>query len=423
MQASARQQVVEWCAAIAVAAVLLPLCGLLVPAASAPLPGHGVEFAAMAADPFGFAGMFPHRVLWPALAHLAGCFGAGPVAFSHGCTAALLAVVFWICRRRGIGWIGALLVTVGVACSGAVLVHRTLACLSDPLNLLLLLLAFQFVHRPLVCWGLLLLGALSHELAFFFAPFWWWLRVRHGGRPGREAVLLLVTAGAYAGWRLLVGLLAPAGPGGAVAPKYDALYYVTANFWVPYGLPAVWALWWLVALAEFGPLLAAAVAGGRRRELGLGGPVGVGLYGAGVLLLMVLAYDVMRFATFLVLPVVLGGIALVRTTAGRVALGALIAATVLARRFTHPIPTEAGGRDFALASGHILDLLQHGHSLATPAAAWRFSAELLWRLPGAAAFAVAGTAVVAATGCWLARYVATASDGGSTPRTARNASP
>lgn len=415
--------VLDWLVAIAVAALLLPATNLLAPAATIPMPGHGDHFAAMARDPWAFDGAFPHRVLWPALAQLAGAFGVGPVAFSHGCNGALLAVVFWFCRRRGAGWLGSLLVAAAIAASGAVLVYRLLPCISDSLNLMLLLFAVHAVRRPAIYWGLVLLAALSHEMALLFTPFFWWLRCRSGGAWLRDGVWLAAVGAAYAGLRALFVALGPAAVAGSATGSYDLSYYFRENFWVPWGLPAMWVLWWMVTLAEFGPLLAVGVAAARRRELGLGGPFGGVIYLGCVLSLMALAYDMMRFASYAMLPVVLGGVALVRTNAGRWSLAALVVAAAFSHRLAHPEPTQFGGRGYHDAAAHIGALQQQGFSLATPGDAFVFGRELFARMSTYVGEAAVATIVIVALGVFLARYVGTASAAGSTPRTQRNASP
>src|SRR5436190_2273883 len=121
----------DWLVAACAGAVLLWLSNRLVPPAPVPFPGHGERFVEMAADPFAFTGMFPQRILWPVLAHVAGWLGVGPIGFSQLCNGALLAVVIWFCRRRGVTWLGAALVGAAVAVSGAVLVYKPMTCLSD----------------------------------------------------------------------------------------------------------------------------------------------------------------------------------------------------------------------------------------------------------------------------------------------------
>lgn len=420
---AARQQLAEWLVAAVVGVALLLLSNLLVPPPDVVRDGHPEHFVAMTQAPFAFDGVFPHRVLWPLLAHVAGWLGIGPLAFAQVCNAALLAVVFWFCRQRGARWLDAALIAAAVAASGAVNVYKPLACLSDPLNLLVLVLTVHFAARPRVFWPLVLLAALSHEMVFFFAPWLVWLRRCNGGSLARDGACLLAVLAGYGAWRWFVKLMIPPG---APAVSYDAVYYVLNNFWVPWGMVAMWGLWALVVVAEFGPLLAVVVAAWRRGELALGGRAGPWLYLACVLSLMLLAYDVFRFATFAFLPLVLGGLAIVRTVRGRAVFATLLAASIATYAWQHPIPSEQGGRAFTDVSGHVLALLQARVDPAIPgvrhftiADGWSFSCDLLARTwPTFLVAALAG-AVCVALGCWLARNIAapaTQAASGSTDR-------
>jgi hypothetical protein len=415
-----RARVVEWLVAAAAGAALLLLSGQLVlPPPEVP-KGHPERFVEIAQAPFAFAGQFAHRLLWPLLAHVAGQVGVGPIAFSQACLAALLAVVFWFARRRGATWWGAMLVAAAVAASGAVNVYKPLTCLSDPLNLLLLVLAVHFVARPVLFWALVLLASLSHEMVFFFAPWLVWLRVREGGGTwSRDGLALVATLAAYAGWRLLVAALAP--PAAAAGGGYDAAYYIANNFWVPWGMPSMWALFGFVVVAEFGPLLVLAALAWRAREPGLGGAPGQWLYLACVLSLMLLAYDVFRFASFVFLPVVLGGIALARTAAGRSLLALLVTVAAAVWLWRHPIPSEFGGRAYSEIAQQVMALLAPYYLPATGTfrqftvgEGFAFLGDLLARawLP----FVWAAVAAIAygLAGAWLARRGAN----GTAPRRA-----
>jgi hypothetical protein len=359
--------------------------------------GHPARFVAMVAQPFAFDGAFPQRILWPLLAHLAGWFGIGPLGFSRVCSAALLIVVCWFCRQHGARWLDAVLITAAVAASGATLVYKPQACLSDPLNLLLLVLTVHFAVRPRVFWALVLLAAFSHEMVFFFAPWLLWLRHSVGGRLTRDGACLFATLAAYGAWRWLVKAMLPAN---APAVAYDAVYYVFSNFWVPFGMPAMWMLWAFVVVAEFGPLLAL-VPAAPRAAAGIGGRSGAWLYAACVLALMLLAYDVFRFASFVFLPMVLGGLQLVGTARGRVVVVLLVGAAAVSYAWQHPIPSEQGGRTFTVITGHVQELLgQPGYIVNgrfTAATGWQFTIDLLartWRPFVAAAVALGACLLV-----------------------------
>lgn len=420
---------VEWLVAAAVGALVLLASDWLVPPAQAPFGGHGQRFAEMAAHPFAFGAdaaaggavaPFPHRILWPLLAHIAGWFGITPVGFTQVCSGALLAVVFWFCRGRRAAWLDALLVTAAVAGSGAVLVYKAMACYSDTLNLLLLLLAVHHVRRAWPFWALVLLGALSHELTLFFAPWLLWLRVQNGGAWRRDVLALAAVVGIYGGWRLLVNALG----GGA----YSASYYFQNAFWVPWLLPALWFLLALVVLAEFGPLLLLLAMDQRRGAAGMGGRIGAWLYLACIPPLCVFAYDVMRFATLLGLPLVLASVDLLRSMRARIVFTAVLAAQLAVYAWDHPVPGQQGGATFTRVAGDMFARVllpgrvqdRQSMAFADAVAVSRESWELHWPT----ALGVVGLfGAIAALAWLLARYVGTASEAGNAPRTRQNASP
>ncbi|MFN3241293.1 MAG: hypothetical protein ACE37K_07230 [Planctomycetota bacterium] len=361
--------------AAAVGAGLLLLSELLVPGAEQPFAGHGERFATMAEDPFARTGDFPQRLLWPLLAWLFAKVGVSAVAFSQVCNALLLAVVFWFVLRRTGQFVDGLLVAAVVACSGAVLVYKPMACMSDPLSLLTFVLLVHFARRGAVFWPLVFVSALSHEMVFFFWPWLLYLRCRNGGAWWRDGAFLGITLAAYLAFRV------------QTTASYGTSYYLEKAFWFPWCMPAMWGLWAFVVLVEFGPLLTVVAWGlGRRGALSareaLGGRWGGWLYLAGVLPLMILAYDVMRFATFAFLPVVLAATALVRRRGGRLLVAALLAAAIPCYAWLHPVPSQQGGRHFTEISAHIYSLLPGRVVPRQPMAlehAWTFSLELLGR--------------------------------------------
>lgn len=334
-----------------VGGALLLLSNLLVAPATAPFPGHGVRFANMAEAPFAFAGEFPQRILWPLLAWLFGHLGVGTVLFSSVCNGALLAVVFWFARRRTDSLIAALLVAAAVAASGAVLVYKSMMCFSDTLNLLLMVLLIHFADRGRVFWSLVLLTAFSHELVFFFSPWLVYLRLCNGGQWWPEVSkwggCLLI----YGGFRVVLKLTGNTGP-------YDTAYYFDNAIWVPWGLPAIWMLWGFVVVVEFGPLLTGLFFAARRGVLaqpaGMGGRWWQWLFWPSLLSLMLLAYDVMRFAPLVFPPVLLGLLALVRRRSGCAILTALLVVQAGFYLWLHPVASEQGGRHFTEVSGQVL---------------------------------------------------------------------
>jgi hypothetical protein len=421
MPAGRAQRLLDPCLAAAAGALLWAGANALVPAAAAPFPGHGERFAAMAADPLAFDGAFPHRVLWPLLARGAAACGLDAVGFSALCNGLLLAVVCHVVRARAGRAVDGLLAAAAVAASGGVLVYQTMACFSDPLNLALLLLAAHWAARPARLWGCVLVGALSHELMLFFVPWLSWLRLRHGGSWRRDGLAGALVVAAYGGWRLFVAAQAP--PGG-----YGAGYYVENNFWAPWLLPALLALWLLVAIVEFGPLLAVVAAGWRVGLSSVGGRAGLSLFVAGVLPLLWFAYDVMRFAALLAVPLALCAADLLRAGGhrARIALVALVTAAAATYVWQHPVPSQQGGAAFTRITADVLQLaaphVQPGAPVAF-APAMGITGELLARHAWTCAAAAAALVGAGVLGMLLARYVGSASVGGSAPDTRRNASP
>ena len=363
----------EWLVAATVGCGLLLLSNLIVAPAAEPFPGHGERFAAMAQDPFAFAGEFPQRILWPILAWLFAFVGVGPVAFSSVCNGALLAVVFWFARSRTGSVRSAFLVASATAASGAVLVYKPMMCFSDTLNLLLLVLLVHFANRAKVFWPLVVLTAFSHELVFFFTPWLIYLRLKNGGRFWAEVGFWGVSVGVYGAFRVVLKVFNLTGP-------YDSSYYFENAIWVPWGLPAIWMLWGFVVVVEFGPLLIGMFFANRCGELarpsGMGGRWWPWLYFPSLLALMLLAYDVMRFAPLVFPPVLLGLVALVAGPGGRGKLAAIVALQVGCYIWLHPIASEQGGRHFTEVSQSVLANIG---LLATRTAsdAWAFTA-LLW---------------------------------------------
>jgi len=245
-----------------------------------------------------------------------------------------------------------------------------------------------------VFWPLVFVSALSHELVFFFAPWLVYLRCKNGGVWWREGLALALALGAYLLFR------AP------MESSYGVSYYLEKNFWVPWALPMMWAVWVFLVLVEFGPLLVALAWGVRARALAtpdaLGGRWGALLYLAGVVPLMILAYDVMRFAAFAMLPVLLSLVALVRARGGRWIVAALLVAAVAVYAWLHPVPSQQGGVHFTEMSGQ----MQARFPMLvarTPEQAWQFTVEVVgatwWMWVGA----LVGLSVVVAAGLLLAR--------------------
>lgn len=399
--------VVVWLIAAGTAAALMATVGWLVPVAEVPFPGHGQGFADMIADPFARAGRFPQRPLWPALGWVFAQVGVGAIAFSQICSGALLLVVTWFAWRRTGRYVDALLVTAAVAASGAVLVYQPMPCYSDPLSLLSFVLLVHFAARPRVFWPLVLLSAFSHELVFFFWPWLVYLRCQNGGAWRRELLCLAVVMAIYWAYRA------------QVSASYGASYYLDNSFWTPWLLPALWSLWAFVTLVEFGPLLllvswGLGPGGALSRPDGLGGRFGPLLYLAGTMVLMVLAYDVMRWASFAMLPMVLAACAVVRVRYGRALLLGLLLMAPCSYLWLHPVAQQQGGRHFTEISGAVQELVgpivvASGGGRVGFVDAVDVSTQLLARFPLVAAVAAASAALLLVAGRLLARRLVRAS--------------
>ena len=377
------------CAAVVVGAIGMLLASLLTAPAGVPFAGHGEYFVAQAADPGALVGMFPQRILWPLLAHTAGLAGIGPVLFSQVCSGALLATVFWFCRVRGAQLADALLVTAAVAATGAVQLYQVMTCHSDTLNWILMLLLVHHVRRPALFWVLVFVAALSHEMIFFLSPWLLWLRRSAGADVRRDVAALAATAGLYWGWLQVVRAV-------GTVQGYGAGHYLE-NHWLVWGTLALWTLWLLLLLCEFGPLLAIVV-WGARTDLWLGGRTGNVIYAACVLGMMAFAYDVQRFACYAFLPLVLASLRWLLSGGSRAVYATLLVIGIGSYAALHKIPGQAGGWPYERAWHWALVFETHA-----PGTRHRFFTEVLPHLwPEALAFAAFAAAIVA-TGLVLRR--------------------
>lgn len=379
-----------------VGAVGIALAGLLTSPAAAPTPGHGEAFVAQAQDPWSLAGMFPQRILWPVLAHLAGELGIGPLAFSQVCSAALLAVVFWFCRARGARFGDALLVTAAVGATGAVQLYQVMTCHADTLNWILLLLCVHHVQRPLVFWPLVLLAALSHEMVFFLSPWLVLLRRRAGGSWRRELAALAAVGGTYWAWLQVVKACGSVG-------GFGAGHYL-ANHWLVWGTLGLWTLWAMLLLVEFGPLLAIVVRDFHHDR------VLSWTYCACVLSTMAFAYDVQRFACHAFLPLVLGSLRFFGAGGSRAVYAALVASGIGTYVVFHWIPGQAGGWPYERAWHYVLGFDTHA-----PGTRHRFFTQVVPHLWFETACFALGWVAVFVLGRWLRRRYPES--------TSRNASP
>jgi hypothetical protein len=120
------------------------------------------------------------------------------------------------------------------------------------------------------------------------------------------------------------------------------------------------------------------------------------LYFPSLLALMLLAYDVMRFAPLVFPPVLLGLVALVSSAGGRGKLAAIVAVQVVCYVWLHPVASEQGGRHFTAVSQLVLENIEL-LAARTPGDAWTFTSLLLnnyWHCALAASVALVAIVMV-----------------------------
>lgn len=333
----------------------------------------GLDFAAMAADPLGGHGPFPHRVLGPCIAWLLGLHGERYALFAHGTAVVFLAMVAAVARRHGASLAGAVLLTAVVATTGAVEVYKHHVGYAEPLAFALALGAHQLRRHTGWFWLAMWLGLLNHEGIAFVWPWLLWAKWRDAGLARGDAVGAAAALGVYLTirWSLLAA---------ASQPTLSAAVYF-AN------LPtATTAAMWVIAAASipiyFGvlPVLLAwhaRASDWRRAALPLL------LVLAPILAMCTVATDMPRFLGWLALPIVFAGVWLLHRPNGARWLLALGAATLLAivlqrgvvgvivdgmmRRYPEPLP------------GVVVDLwplfAAYGAALAAMVAAGRWLAR------------------------------------------------
>jgi hypothetical protein len=125
------------------------------------------------------------------------------------------------------------------------------------------------------------------------------------------------------------------------------------------------------------------------------------LFWPSLLSLMLLAYDVMRFAPLVFSPVLLGLLALVRRQGGYALVAGLVVVQVGCYAWLHPVASEQGGRQFTELSGQVradIGLL----ASRQPGDAFQFTWGMLgqfWHYALVAALALAAFVLL---GRWLA---------------------
>ena len=288
----------------------------------------GLEFAAMAEDPFGWHGRFPHRVLGPALAWGLGLGGDRYWLFAHGTAVALLALVCFAALRSGAALAGSAVLTLAVALSGAIEVYKEHVGYAEPAAFALLLAGWLLRQRTGWFWLMALLGLLNHEGSLLLWPWLLWSKARAAGGVRRGDVAgLLATGAAYLTVRALVFAAAS-------QPVLDANAYVggpltaaTLGMWV---LTAASIPIWFGVLPV---LLAWHVRAAGWRDAGV--PLLLAL--AGIFAMCTVATDMPRFLGYLALPVAVAGIALLQRPAGVRWLALLTALTAAAIVLQRPV--------------------------------------------------------------------------------------
>lgn len=285
----------------------------------------GTEYGAMAVAPFDLIGTFPHRILGPLVANVLGLAGERYWLFAHGCTTALIAMVFAAAVLLGARWWQALLLTAVIAFTGTVQIYKGHVGYPDPITWSLMLATMLAARRPVWFWSLQLLNVMNHEQILFFWPWLLWWRHREDWREGRRWLPDLIGGGAvvagYVAWRYHVSANAPGLS--LTFEHYSALDYFPVGTLGLAALNVVSTYIWFGVL----PVIVAwhAFVEGWRR-------VGFGLLLYLVLLHAVfgVAHDVYRFTCFLFVPVLLAGLRLLREPRGAIVLAAAGVATVVA---------------------------------------------------------------------------------------------
>ncbi len=302
----------------------------------------GLTYQQMSVDPFAMQGLFPHRILLPALAHLLSLDGDRFFLAAHGTAALLLMLVAFAARRLGAGPLDTLLLTSAAALGGATQLYKSHVGYPDSLSFLLLLAAVLAVRSGAGAWLLLLLGALAHEQVLFFAPCLLWLRKSLAGADWRRELLVAgMAVAAYAVFRAFVH--------GGAADDLEPGYYV-GNGYFPLGFLGVLYLAAVQLALVFGPQLIALPYAHRHglvspRAAPDGAPhwqrPALWLFLLGILGIYAVAHDFQRFINFLFLPLLIAQRELLRRPGGRwVLAGAVLLQTLATKFLLMPVSLE-----------------------------------------------------------------------------------
>jgi hypothetical protein len=264
--------------------------------------GFGIQWEMMSQDPFGLVGQLPQRILAPLLGWLSGCGGQPHyVPFTRGLAVFFLATIAFYCRRRGANAVDAALVTAAVALTSPIQMYKWhWVGYSDPLQYALcfwMLLASKR-SAPLF-WGLYLLNLLTHELAVFLLPWFWFVR-REAAMPRRgDAIGAAVSVGLYLAFYQWV-------KANAQQQAYSADYFLSHPLF-PGGSVVVWALAGVHWVVAFGPILAVIAWHQHRPEFG-SERRHLWLVLAGIVVIFCIAFDWNRHSNLVVIPMVLAAL-------------------------------------------------------------------------------------------------------------------
>jgi hypothetical protein len=281
----------------------------------------GVEWQQKSADPWTFGGQFPHRLLAPILAHYLGLGGAHWVTFTQGTAVLMLALVHHVARWRGASAFDALLITLGIAATGAVQIYKVSQVgYVDNLGYSLLLLMWLGARRTVLFWTLFLASLTNHEMVGFFLPWLWFVRRRAGGSIKADVLAIAVVLASYKLFRMYVGANSPTW-------AYDGDYFLAHTF-LPITFLWLWALSGVYLVTLFGPLLAVVgwhVVSPRPREERLHVALLVGC----MLAIFLFAYDFFRHSNMMAFPLLIASVRFLGSTRSRLVYVASILGTAL----------------------------------------------------------------------------------------------
>jgi hypothetical protein len=300
-------------------------CALVAPGSEA--QGFGIEWDQMSEAPLELRGRLPHRLLAPFLAHVVGMGKPHYLLFVRGLSIALLAVVFFFCRRRGARVVDASLITAAVAVTAAVQMYKQhWVGYPDALGYALFFGNVLAAKRPVVFWSLFLVNLLNHELAVFLLPWLWFVR-READRAWRtDVVAIAACLASYGAFYLWVKSAAP-------QQVFNAEYFAEHPLF-PGGTVVVWSLTLVNYVVAFGPILAVLAWHQHRGEHGRE-RWHLWLVGAGMAAIFCIAFDWARHCNLIIIPLVFASLRFL-AAGHRAAYLALLVAGVVAMIIVPP---------------------------------------------------------------------------------------